>query len=43
MDCASELITRIVRRRFPKILARLLQLWDRATGMQSTVPPELAN
>jgi len=28
---------------FPKILARLLQLWDRATGMQSTVPPELAN
>ncbi len=24
-------------------LARVLQLWDQATGMQSTVPPELAD
>ena len=24
-------------------LARLLELWDQATGMRSTVPPELAN
>jgi len=24
-------------------LARLLELWDQATGMQSTVPPELAD